>query len=38
MTSLTSVEVCILCGETFTIYAMTKNKQSCPKCQGLLVP
>ena len=37
MSNLTSLKVCILCEEIFTIYAMRKQKQSCPKCHGLLV-
>jgi len=38
MTSLTSMKICVLCGGIFSIYAMTKQKNSCPKCKGLLVP
>jgi len=38
MTSLTSLKICVLCGGIYSIYAMTKQKNSCPKCKGLLVP
>ena len=32
MTSLTSLKICVLCGGIFSIYAMAKQKQPCPKC------
>ena len=32
MTSLTLFKLCVQCGEVFTIHAMTKQKNSCPKC------
>ena len=35
MTNLTSMKICVLCGGIFSIYAMTGQKQSCPKCQKL---
>ena len=34
MTNLTSFKICVVSSGIFSIYAMTKQKQSCPKCHA----
>ena len=35
---LKALRKCILCGGIYSIYPMTRPKDRCPKCMGLLVP
>ncbi|AJW69867.1 hypothetical protein NADRNF5_0168 [Nitrosopumilus adriaticus] len=38
MSKQASLKICVLCAGVYTTYPLTKSKNCCPKCKGLLVP